>query len=55
MWGSVSRDAAFGGVLFWNVWAGVGGELISTGRAQAKSICAKEGSVLKERLKKPQK
>lgn len=30
MWASVSRDAPFGGVLFWNVWSDAGGELLST-------------------------
>lgn len=38
--GSLSRDAPFGAVLFWNVWADVGGELLSTqgGPRQSPSV-----------------
>lgn len=30
MWASVGRDAPLGGVLLWNVWSDVGGELLSS-------------------------
>lgn len=40
MWASVSRDALFGGVLFWNVWTDVGGELLFSqgGPRQSPSV-----------------